>query len=1215
MVDNLALRTRKDEVLVPTEAEITSEAETTSTNLPTMTYDQKTFDDLLTVFNNDVPKFTRSMVKILGKQFDDTEFMTYQGLKTGTSPVFNLFPKLSKLPPEKRRLTDEQIIKLFAFDPQGRAISPGTFLEGFKREVLPQAASVPSFMAGFSAGQTMVAGVPPVTIPTAIIRFGVPLATGTIAALGGYTLGEEINKQVLGDERVMLPHHQAAYESGKTAAGALTWLSMPFLVKNQLNFGVQSARNALFKEKGIEGKPTVALKIAQGLESTVGRVGKIARENPVAFGLAEGLAGIGQTGGAYIAEDTFPGSTPARLTFEFGGAITVPALNELVVKRLYNTLKATPKAFTFVKEGGIGRIFKGLNKEREREVINFIIDSIENAGEDVDEIIKKLSSNEFTDILVDNDGNPIKLTSALKSASPALLVLEKSLEKTTRGLAKERGSANIQVSRALRNIIAASFASSDPNALQGAADIMQSLFQADLEGPLADQMKKVFEAFEAIGSPSGRQAKLSENLQEILTTRLKEARIQEKRLWQSVDRNIPMDFGDSTPEFITFMEGRLPNNEFAKRALDSDLNPIIGFFRRQAGLEEGAEPEVLNAQDMYEMYSTALSIAKKLGTKGDNAGESIAYGFAQSILKDLNNNPVNDPNYLVARSYSRALNDAFTRSFVNDALATQKTGALKIAPELLAKNVFSADAGYLRLKQLDQVGQFELTQALTNIAQGRGEPDLQKVLNRLTKFTIDEDTGLVDVAKLNRWLSNNRKSLSKYPKVLADIETAVQTTSSIRGTTENILRNILTQSQGALFDKQTGLVNPKVLSNWMAKPENQDILSAMPALKADLENAETANVLLKNIEKRNVQLNKDIKETVSFMDLLTSSTESPATAAGKALSKNNKTPVRSWDNLLKVVKEAPNEWQVGNVTYTKKDALEGLKSAFIKAAMTDAGGTSETFDARRFFENIFAPHRYSKGDVSLAEWMKTNNVMDEKQLKQLRTFSEKLIQMEAFVAKGDVNLEDLAETVGPMMDFYLRISGASLGSRMQSLIPGDTGSGSLVAAGAGSKAFRQVYSKIFKNIPESLKMDVMTQMFEDPELLAVMLSKGRNERQRSNIASRILQILSEKGFTAVTSTLRRGLPATIREGGEKDLDPIRPDNFPVTVPKALESISPINLSQVNPPAQIPTATLQAQAQPSSGSADPNTRTRYASLFPDDPISGMLGSGGITNVRT
>ena len=183
MVYNLALQTRKDEVLVPTEAE------TTTSNIPTMTYDQKTFDDLMSVFNNDVPKFTQSMVKILGTEYDDSEFMTYQGLKTGTSPVLDLFPKLSKLPPEKRRLSDEQIIRLFAFDPQGRPISSGTFLEGFKREIVPQAASVPTFMGGFSVGQSMVAGVPPTTVPTAIVKFGVPLTMGTISAIGGYLLG------------------------------------------------------------------------------------------------------------------------------------------------------------------------------------------------------------------------------------------------------------------------------------------------------------------------------------------------------------------------------------------------------------------------------------------------------------------------------------------------------------------------------------------------------------------------------------------------------------------------------------------------------------------------------------------------------------------------------------------------------------------------------------------------------------------------------------------------------------------------------------------------------------------------------------------------------------------------------------------------------------------------------------------------------------------
>ena len=107
-------------------------------------------------------------------------------------------------------------------------------------------------------------------------------------------------------------------------------------------------------------------------------------------------------------------------------------------------------------------------------------------------------------------------------------------------------------------------------------------------------------------------------------------------------------------------------------------------------------------------------------------------------------------------------------------------------------------------------------------------------------------------------------------------------------------------------------------------------------------------------------------------------------------------------------------------------------------------------------------------------------------------------------------------------------------------------------------------------------------------------------------------MLSDKGYTATTSTFRRGIPATTREGAEQEPDPIKQDTFPLTVPKAIQSMSPFNLSQVTSPAPIPTT---QQAQPQLGSPDPNLRTKYASLFPDDPISGMLGTGGITNVRT
>ena len=157
MVDNLALQTRSEEVLTPTVTTppvVTAEA--TSSDLPTMTYDKETFNNLMSVFKNDVGKFTQSMVKVLGKNFDDPNYLTYQGLRTGTSPVLDLFPSFSKLPPEKRRLSNEQIVGLFAFDPEGRAISPGTFLEGFTREIIPQATSVPTFMGGFAAGQAAV---------------------------------------------------------------------------------------------------------------------------------------------------------------------------------------------------------------------------------------------------------------------------------------------------------------------------------------------------------------------------------------------------------------------------------------------------------------------------------------------------------------------------------------------------------------------------------------------------------------------------------------------------------------------------------------------------------------------------------------------------------------------------------------------------------------------------------------------------------------------------------------------------------------------------------------------------------------------------------------------------------------------------------------------------------------------------------------------------
>ena len=1272
---------------------------------PKLVFTQESLDNLFKIYGQGDPDIPESEVEARIAQGMISTFNKGYGTEMSYNDFLN------------SGVSDRDIISTIAVDPEGNPIQVGTFLQGMQKEAIPTALSVPTFMGGYSLGSAAVSGVPPTTPLTAGVRLGVPLLTGTLGGIAGYLLGEEVADEVLSDEPVILPSHRAFYESGRTAMGALGFFSMPFMIKRQLNFGVELAR------KKLAGQPSKSTKVVEFLEKSVGRLGQTARANPLAFLGAEAVAAGGQTGGAYLAETAYPGQVLPRLGLEVGGGISTSVLSDLLVTRLINGFKLGKGAYGAIKEGKVQDALKYLGEERQRQTINYILDVIEESGEDPEEVIRALSSKEFTDILMDAEGNPVKLTAALKSGSPALLALEKALEKTSKGVGQERASANVNATRALRNTISALFASDDPAAVQEGAVLVQAVFENELSSELADATKKLFDAFEAIGSPESRVAQLGEALQKILEERLAAARVNEKRLWRGVDRSFVIEefMNESgeitdTPQFIAFLDERLPVVEEAEAALSNELRPILNFYRRkkeelglipaeelgpdvsamsprlrtaterfeeaagrldEANLEtltrnldraaedrgedaverlrqeasyyrtrardyddprmvqrlalaldraadaqmarnreqeaayagfqasRDAEEEVsgLSANEIFDMYSTALNIGKKLNAQSDTGGANIAFGFARSLMNDLDNANVNDAAYNTARSYTRALNDAFTRTFANELLADERTGRLKILPDQVAQRIFSADAGSLRVKQLDTIGQFELTQALTTLSEQSNNPDLSKTLKRAMDYARDEETGLMNTARLNRWLGYNRRGLSRYPEVLAQVEQAVKTTSDIRGTMELMIRNI----RASAFDPDTGKISMVGLRRWMENPNNQDLLQAMPNLKADLENSVTAANLLDETNQKIREERNALKGTVSFMDLLPDATENPMTAASKALSNNQKQPVQSLDNLLKVVQKAPDEWQVGNETYTKKEAMNGLRTALIEASMVKAGGTG-LFSSRAFFDSIFTPLRNSKGKVSLADWMLKNDVMSTVEINRLKAFSSELVKMETFAAKGDVNLEDIAETVGPMMDFYLRIAGSQAGAVASSTIGG--GGGDLIARGAGSKAFRNLYSKVFSDIPESLKMDVMSEMFADPDLLAVMLAKGRTDREKTAIASKIASLLAEKGFITTTTPVRRAVPATIRESGE-DTDILPEQKVDPALERARELLRQREEVSANPSPPVAPPTTQARSlaplspMNSGARSSPQLRQQYAALFPNDPISGML----------
>ena len=1308
-------------------------------DLPYMMYDKEEFDSSVKLFGGDTSKFVASMVGVLKQDFpDQPDFITYQGLRDGTAPILNSFPEFADLAPSERRLSDENIISLFSTDLDGDPIEAGTMLKGAIREAIPAAASLPTFMGGYAAGNYLVSAVPPIG-PGAAIRFGVPLITGMGASALGYMLGEKVNTAIQGEESPILPGTSAAYEAGKTAVGAAAWLPLPYIVPKNLNFGIELAEALVKNNK----KVPFSLKLARGLDASVGKMGEAAWANPYKFGAIETLAGAGSTAGAYGAENAFEGEALPRIAGEMIGGVTVPLAVNVVGKRLFKSISLIPAAYRAAKDGTAYEgmvdavsMFKG---QRQTAVTNFILDKLEAGGEDPEAVIAALTSKEFESLLVDEQGKPIAITSAMKSASPVLAAIEKSLEITGTGLSKERVSAEKLANRAIRNSILALYVSGDKDAIQEGALLAQAAFDADLSEGMESSIQGVLQNFEQVAGKRGgsewagqRQAVLGQKLFDVIDMRFKAARTQERNLWRNTgDSNRVItefvDFDGNTsdkPNFMSFWENTIPTTEEAatevtknmpalekffqrkrnelfpdaedaaeiiasprlRKATEkfedivdsirgtqneaqvrstreqaeniTDVDERISFLREQASLvrrsavdfeDRRLEMRTANAldelaniqrltsrdaaresalsqsaqasdggltvQEIVDMRSTALNLGRTLASNGNADGSRVAYGFAEALLQDLNSIPEGqNPAYQTARAYSRALNDAFTRTFAGEVLGVKTTGAPRIPPEQMANDIFNGDAGYVRSKQLDGIGRFELTEGLTTLA-GNARGELKPILDDMMALVINPDNDMIDTTKLSSWFTENSSVLDAFPKAKENVLAALNTTTTVRGTTEAILRNIRAATG---FDATTGEINVRSLRNWMAKPENADVLNAMPSLKADLENSATANLLLKENKEWAVKRKKDLQNEISFMDLLPTTTENPSTAFHRALtnSKFNKTPITNMTRLWSVVENAPESWTDSTgVVRTREEAREGFKSALLQNFYSDAGSESQAYSAKALFDAVFVPHKNSRNNITLAEWMVEKGVMPEAEVNRLKTITEKMLQMESFVMGGNIDLDDLSSTIGPIADFWTRVSGSQAGAQASSLFGGS--GNDLIARGAGSKGFRTAYSKLFQQIPSDLKADVMTKMMENPEFAATMLKKGRTEREKGAIASRLKKYLIEYGFIpAVRETTnlgRRTIPSVIREESDGDLDQTAPNPRPFFIQNVLPSndqqgavTPPVpRPSPVGPPTTRASAVPSPTPAPAPASSGPVDRTRYAALFPNDMASGMI----------
>ena len=1231
------------------------------------------------------------------------EEITYDGLKDGTAPFFDLNPVTKNLNVKDRRLTDDQIIELFS---NAENFGGAAIFKGMAREAIPSISAAAASAAAVKAtqlGLNFLKAAPPAG-PLAYVKAPAYVGSWLLGTLAGYETGTAVTEGIMGEEPPIAPGSYAAYEAGKTFANIVPFITQPYLLKSGVDLGAANFLSTMDKNlyKKLPFYKKGALLTNSFIERFVNNTKKFYTEKPIRAPLTELGAAGAATFGAYGAETVAPGSTPVRLGTELASGVA----GSIASNSLLNRIPSVISTLNQIRKGGFKEGLNVFQTKRQQQGVNRILELLEQAGEDPDAVIKALESDNVFGIdeanlpddlkkLVESGG---KLSAAQLSGSPTLAAIEAAIEQSSPGFGKEKSDADIAAAKAFRNVINVLTQTGDKNALKLAAKLKNDYIMSILESGYTKRVQKLLEASARVEGSNVSTTQLGVKISNAVLGSLEEARKVEDNLWGPL-KNLEIGLEDLTAfKYINTLKsvnegGVLPNDISAKQYDLSKISKPIKDFLKRSGIDIGdidpedagsapvvsknlnrvnqqitslgtsdviQEFENIAASTIYdyqpvnqgvqgiiqnnfisktsidrlnldgpnlpgayadivaqaidqrmieygkymragekaklkqiqkyarklsekarveaseqaesftdfttgvpddpitigsliEMRSRILKEGKRLKA-GNEPGSELMFILQQAMLDDINGfaAQIDDVDlkqaYGEARAFSLALNDTYTRAFTGKLRDKLKSGAQTLPPELLGKEIFGggSDPTYLRITQLSDVSKF-----------GR-------------KFNLS-----------NKY----------YDEVL---EKEVSVPATITGSLDQMIRNIRSKAI-----KSDGSVNQEEVLKWVKS--NKEILdpdpskgyAGFPELKEDLLNEQRAQHLLQSWTKKYASLDgskslklcaiqQKYKNQTTFMDLLPN-VENPTLAVTKAF--NSKAPKRDLMNLVKIVNRVTDADK-------RKAAMTGLRSSILEFAMVKGGMTSQTFNPRAMYDTLFSkvPNSF---DMVLSKFMVEQGVATSAEVGQMKKVLEQFIKYENAVAgKG---IDEVVEGFGFFADFAQRLAGAKLGTIAGSIIPGRTGGAGLIEASAGSKLLR----RMFADLPNSMKMDVMGELMRDPKKLAAMMREPKNVGEYNRISKVILDLFIDAGLMPTS----RISPSVAREVTDEEyvVPTTSEDKVSAVQPSVLPSLP---TTQGPPPEMIsPSLASASPIQPIAGpNVNQNQRAKLAAAFPFDITS-------------
>jgi hypothetical protein len=605
--------------------------------------------------------------------------------------------------------------------------------------------------------------------------------------------------------------------------------------------------------------------------------------------------------------------------------------------------------------------------------------------------------------------------------------------------------------------------------------------------------------------------------------------------------------------------------DYSKRggAVNRGVAKLIGLQVKEfkkVDIAEGStsvlDSEFLTLRDITNLRTQIFDTARTLATAGSTRSAGILNKIGNALTDDLGTKAdaadgTEVTNLLKqAHSFSKSLNDTFSRGFPNTILKKQKTGRLNVLPELAINSVFQGggDAVAYNYSGMESALTFlqkesgkQLDDSLTSKL-GTLKGAQEDLLNVMFSEVVNQDTKRIDGDKLARFMSYAKGGYGK-------------------------------------------------------------VLDRFPDLKKDLKNVETAQKLYDArksyygevvqgvIKPGNMQAKKRLKNIFAFSDFLSADTN-PGLVIANAIGEPNKRPGNPVNNLKRIIafgKKSQNP-----------DVIEGLKEVIFDRAFQYSRNEKDVIDFRAFKDYLVRP--MVKGQPSVLEIMRTNGVIDSNEALRFSQIINRMITAQKSMPDDATKPVEgqLVKGAGAFVDLFARLIGSKVGSTLSSIIPG-RGQG-IIESAAG---VRTIIGGL--NIPTSLTQDLLLQSARDPKFFKMLVTKPKTEKEAVVTAKRVRAYL-----------LNSGLGFIMRESEDDTVEfkkgaPPLPRQFDNTfLPMKQSSVEPsiqtgIPTTQVTSSQPFLSGLNTAPAGGGGSSAAPaqTDRTKYASLFPDDIVSGMI----------